>query len=133
MGIYNFNISNFHIGLFPILMFFIGFYGVITSKKIISSVISISIMEVSIIVFFLLLGFSELIAPPIAPMGHNYLLTYDMSLIADPFPQALMITAVIIGIAVTAINLSLIISLCREAKTTNWADVRQLYDKGDYE
>ena len=116
----------FSIGVFPIIMFFIGYYGIITSKKVITSIIFISVMEASAIVFFLLLGYRIGIIPPIAPMGEPETLIYNMEYLADPFPQALMITAVIIGIAVTAINLSMLITLCKQSKTTNWEEIKKL-------
>ncbi|MCL2611517.1 MAG: cation:proton antiporter subunit C [Defluviitaleaceae bacterium] len=117
---------DFSLGIFPIIMFFIGYYGLITSKKVINSIIFIGLMEASAIVFFLLLGYQVGIIPPIAPMGEPEVLIYNMEYLADPFPQALMITAVIIGIAVTAINLSMLITLCKQSRTSNWEEIKKL-------
>ncbi|MCL1925391.1 MAG: cation:proton antiporter subunit C [Defluviitaleaceae bacterium] len=122
----------FSLGVFPVIMFFIGYYGLITSKKVITSVIFISLMEMSGIMFFLLLGYRVGMIPPIAPVGDAGFLTYNMEYIADPFPQALMITAIIIGIAVTAINLSMLITLCKQSKTSNWSELKKLYSEGDF-
>jgi multicomponent Na+:H+ antiporter subunit C len=92
-------------------MFFIGFAGLITSKSIVKAIISTIIIEMAVVFFFLSLGFSNNIRPPI---GH------DLTNVADPLPQALVLTAIIIGVAVTAVNLTMLIAIYRKLKTTEW-------------
>jgi len=99
-----------------VLVFFISFYGLITSRSVLKSIVSIGIMETSVIMFFLSLGYVDGMTPPIGLNLEN---------VADPLPQALMLTAIIIGVAVTAINLTMSISLCRKFKTTDWDIVRK--------
>ncbi|MCL2045113.1 MAG: cation:proton antiporter subunit C [Oscillospiraceae bacterium] len=99
------------IELTAITVFFISFYGLITSRGVIKSIISIGIMEVSIVVFFLSFGYEKGIKPPIGQEIVNA---------ADPLPQALVITAIIIGVALTAVNLTMLISLKREFNATEW-------------
>ena len=86
----------------------------ITSKNIIKSIASITIIEMAVIVFFLGIGFVDGMRPPI---GHN------MENVADPLPQAMVLTAIIIGITVTAINLTMLISLTHQIKKTDWDSV----------
>jgi len=102
--------------LSAVLVFFIGFYGVITSRRVIKSIAAISLMEIAVVVFFLSFGFSRGIGPPIGADMHN---------VADPLPQALMITAIIIGVAVTAINLTMMISISRQHKTIDWDEIKK--------
>ena len=97
--------------LFAVAAFFISFYGLITSKGVIKSIVSIVVMEMSVIMFFLGLGYSSGTVPPIGSEFTNA---------ADPLPQALVITAIIIGVAVTAVNLTMLISLCRQFQATEW-------------
>jgi len=99
-----------------ILVFFISFYGLITSRSVLKTIVSIGIMETSVVMFYLSLGFVSGMTPPIGP---------HPELFADPLPQALTITAIIIGVAVTAINLIMSISLCRQYKTTDWDIVKK--------
>ena len=102
--------------LAPIILFFISFYGLIVSKKVIKSIIFTSLMEMAVVLFFLSIGTRNGILPPIGDnIGQN---------VADPLPQALMITAIIIGLAVTAVNLTMLISLCKQYKTTDWDIVK---------
>ena len=100
--------------LFCIILFFVSFYGLIVSKNIIKSIVFIVLMETSVIMFFLSFGFQTGILPPI---GQN--LQY-VEIIGDPLPQALMLTAIIIGMSVTAVNIIMVISLYRKYQTTDW-------------
>ena len=102
--------------IFIAAMFFISFYGLITSKNAIKSIIYIGLMEMAVIMFFLSLGYESGIMPPIGRNQGN---------VADPLPQALMITAIVIGVAVTAVNLTMLISLCRQSKTADWDIVQK--------
>ena len=97
--------------LFAIAVFFISYYGLITSRGAFKSIVSIGVMEVGIIVFFLSIGFSPGMTPPIGQEIVNA---------ADPLPQALVITAIIIGAALTAVNLTMLISLSRQFNATEW-------------
>jgi len=99
-----------------VLMFFIGFFGLITSRNIIKSIASITIIEMAVIVFFLGLGFVEGMRPPIGQSLEN---------VADPLPQALVLTAIIIGVTVTAVNLTMLISLSHQSKKTDWDSVKE--------
>ena len=99
---------------FFIVLFFISFYGLIVSKNIIKSIVSILLMEMAATMFIISIGFVNGMAPPI---GRNLENT------SDPLPQALVITAIIIGVTVAAVNLTILISLYRQYKTTDWDTV----------
>jgi len=104
--------------LIAILMFFISFYGLITKKSMIKSIVFVLLMEVSVIMFFLSIGFSTGVIPPIG-------VELAPGEVADPLPQALMITAVIVGLATTAINITMFITLFRKYHSANWDWVRK--------
>jgi multisubunit Na+/H+ antiporter MnhC subunit len=50
----------------------------------------------------------------------------DLAHIADPLPQSLVITAIIVGVAATAVNLTMLISLGRQCNTVDWDEVRKI-------
>jgi multicomponent Na+:H+ antiporter subunit C len=97
-------------------LFFISFYGLITSRNIIKSIVSIGLLETAVVMFLVSIGFSDGMTPPI---GQN------LGNVADPLPQAMVITAIVIGITVTAVNLTFFISLCRQYKTADWDSVKK--------
>ena len=75
-----------------LLLFLIGFYGLIARRNIIKTILSLGIMDISVILFFLGILFEAGMRPPIGESAAPA---------ADPVPQALMITAIVIGAAVT--------------------------------
>ncbi|WHH57700.1 cation:proton antiporter subunit C [Petroclostridium sp. X23] len=99
-----------------IILFFIGIYGIIARRNIVKTVISIGIMESAIILFFMTINFKEGDMPPIGGSAYGCM--------ADPLPQALMITAIVIGVAVTAVSLTMFITLYHKYGTTNWKKVK---------
>ena len=105
-----------------ILMFIISFYGLISTKNIIKSIIFIVLMEVAVVMFWLSFGFSAGQLPPILASigGMEYIDVVGIDNIADPFPQALMITAIIIGLSITAVNTIMFITLYRKYNTIDW-------------
>ena len=99
-----------------LLLFFIGIYGIIVRKNMIKTIMSICIAETAIILFFLSINFEFGAEPPIG---------VEVGVVADPFVQALMITAIVIGIAVTAFAISLFIGLYHRYGTTHWDKAKE--------
>ena len=104
-----------------IVMLLISYYGLITTRNIIKSIVFIVLMEAAVIMFWLSIGFRVGIVPPIMASMEGL----DFEYVADPFPQALMITAIVIGLSITAINTVMFITLYRKHKTTNWDTARK--------
>jgi multicomponent Na+:H+ antiporter subunit C len=98
-----------------IILFFLGLYGVVARKNIIKTVISIIIMETAVILFFLTINHQE---GSIAPIGKGL-----EGHVADPLPQALMITAIVIGIAITAVALVMANTIYEKYGTSNWSEL----------
>jgi len=112
--------------IFPIILFFISFLGIITSKNIVKSIILIILMQTAVIMFWLGLGARIGVVPPILDAYYA-----DAAGIADPLPQALMLTAIIIGIAVTAINITLLNALFRKYRTVEWDTMKDMVQADD--
>ena len=109
--------------IFPIALFFISFYGLITTSNIRKTIVFIMLMQTAVIMFWLMVGARFGAAPPI--IGDAACLQYPDAF-ADPLPQGLMLTAIIIGIAVTTINITMLNALFRKHKTVNWKALRGL-------
>jgi len=116
-------LSGYNFGeITAIIIFFIGVYGIIARRNIVKTVISFGVMESGVILFFIAGGFGSQRAPILADTG-------DIAMVADPIPQALMITAIVIGIGVTAVALTMFINLYHKFGTTNWEKAREARDK----
>ncbi|MCL2579411.1 MAG: cation:proton antiporter subunit C [Oscillospiraceae bacterium] len=108
--------------LFSIILFFISFFGLITSKKALKSIVFTLLLQTAVVMFFLSIGFGENILPPIG----EYVANPDyVHRVADPLPQALMLTAIIIGVSVSAINIVMLMTIFRKHKTTDWDIIKK--------
>ena len=108
--------------LFAVILFFVSFYGLITSKKALKSIVFTLLLQTAVVMFFLGIGYGENILPPI---GENVLSPDSVAFVADPLPQALMLTAIIIGVSVSAINIVMLTTLFRKHKTTDWDVIKK--------
>lgn len=102
-----------------ICIFFIGVYGLCARRNILKTIISMSIMQAAIVLYFLSSNYQPGAVPPIG----DALTT--MAHVADPLPQALTITAVVIGVSVTAVCLTMFVSMFHKYGTTNWNKVKK--------
>lgn len=100
-----------------ILLFFIGVYGLIAKRNIIKTVISLGIIQGGIILYFITANF---VPDSIPPMGD-----LSIGIVADPLPQALMITEIVIGVGVTAIALTMFIHLYHKYGTASWLKLKK--------
>jgi multicomponent Na+:H+ antiporter subunit C len=116
--------------VFPILLFFIAYFGIITSGNIVKSIVMVVMMQTAVIMFWLGVGARFGTTPPIF---EDIYYIADPAAIADPLPQALMLTAIIIGIAVTAINITMLNALFRKYKTVEWEEMQTMAIKDEME
>lgn len=98
-----------------LLLFFVGLLGLATQRNIVRTIIAVNIMDVGAILFLITTDYQQGSVPPIEPIAG--------AVAADPLPQALMITAIVIGIAVTAVSLAVFISVFRRYGSADWATV----------
>jgi multicomponent Na+:H+ antiporter subunit C len=102
------------------LLFLTGLYGVITRRNIVKIAISLSIMEFSTFLFFALIGYtSGGVAPIVDPA--DPVKTY-----VDPLPQAMVLTAIVIGLATTSLLMALIIRIYRKYGTFDIREIKNL-------
>ena len=102
------------------ILFLVGLYGVITRRNLVKIVISLSIMEFSTFLFFALIGYIEGgVAPIVNP-------SEPAKIYVDPLPQALVLTAIVIGLATTAMLMAVIIRLYRKYKTFDIREINNL-------
>jgi multicomponent Na+:H+ antiporter subunit C len=103
--------------LLSIAVILIGMYGLIASETIIKSVFSATMIESGVILLFLNLGALNGGVIPISD-GVNLV-------IVDPIPQALMITTIVIGSAVTSLALILSIKVFHNNGSIHWKDMNK--------
>ncbi len=102
------------------VLFLVGLYGVLTRRNLIKIAISLSIMEFSIFLVLVLIGYIENGIAPILDSGR------ENPVYVDPLPQAMVLTAIVIGLATTAMLMAIAIRLYRKYKTFDIREIKNL-------
>jgi len=95
-------------------LFFVGLFGLLSQKHFIKIFISIAIMESAVFLFFIGNVFERDFTAPI--MGEGYTNVAQMN---DPIPHAMILTAIVIGMAVMALGVSMAIEYYKLTKNTD--------------
>jgi len=106
--------------LLCVLLFCIGIYCVLTKKHLLKIIIGLGISEYAINLFFALLGYRM--------NGRAPILEKNQAVInmVDPLPQALVLTAIVIGLAVTALLVALAMRIHEKYHTFDITEIRRL-------
>lgn len=84
-----------------VILMLIGVYGLLTNRHIIKMIIAINVLEVGLNIFIIAVGYSDNKIVPIITQANATASNYS-----DPLPQALVLTAIVIGVGTTAILLA---------------------------
>src|SRR6056297_2282321 len=108
----------YYIGAFGLI--FIGLFTILAKKNLIKVIIGLSILETGVNIFLISVGYIRNGTAPIfskAGLKANQMV--------DPVPQALVLTAIVIGLAVLALALTLAIRLYNHYGTLNLQKIRE--------
>jgi multicomponent Na+:H+ antiporter subunit C len=103
-----------------IILFCIGLYCVLRKRNIIKIIIGLGIIEYAINLFFILVGYRT--------HGRAPILAKDQIIanMVDPLPQALVLTSIVIGLAVTALIVAIAIRIYEKYGTFDITKIRRL-------
>jgi multicomponent Na+:H+ antiporter subunit C len=99
------------------VLFLVGLFGVLTKRNIIKIVIGLIIMELSLFLFFALIGYVDSGVAPIIVQNMG------KAKFVDPLPQAIVLTAIVIGLATNAMLMAIAIRLYKKYNTF---DIRKI-------
>lgn len=92
-----------------VILMMVGFFGVITHGNLIKKIIGLTIFQVSVLLFYISVGHKrDALVPILVEGGQNYV---------NPLPHVLMLTAIVVGISVTAVGLALAVRIKEEYGT----------------
>ena len=89
------------------LLILIGLWGVLTRKNILKMILAFSVLDTGVHVVMVTIGYMQGRTAPIL----NQEVTDALHRVIDPIPSALVLTAIVIGVAVTALMLSYAVQL----------------------
>jgi len=99
-----------------IALMMIGLYMVIAQGNLIKKVIGLNIFQTSVFIFYISVGKVNGGAAPILAEGE--------SLYSNPLPHVLILTAIVVGIATTALALALVIRIKRAYGSVEERDIQ---------
>ena len=81
----------------------VGLYGLLTQRNVIKIIISLNVLEIGLNIFIISIGYVQ---DGVAPIFTGVYSTPSVGFV-DPLPQALVLTAIVIGVGTTALGLAL--------------------------
>jgi multicomponent Na+:H+ antiporter subunit C len=107
--------------ILAILLFLIGLYGILVKRNLIKIIIGLMIVEYAVNLFFALVGYRS---GGMAPIVSKVL--GDQTIFVDPLPQALVLTAIVIGLGTTALLVSFAVRIYEKYNTFDIRKIRKL-------
>lgn len=104
-------------GLLILLLFLVGLWGLLAKDNLIKKVMGLTILESALIVLFVYTGSLSGLTAPIV-LG-------ETRRVVDPLPQEVMLTAIVIGLCLTALALALVLRLYQRTGTLSARAMRK--------
>lgn len=96
----------------------LGFFGIILKQNLMMKIIAMDVMSTGVIAYYVLVASRGGHLTPI-------LLDEPSGAYADPVPQAVILTAIVIGFSIQALMLVGVMKLSRDIPTLDVADIEQ--------
>jgi multicomponent Na+:H+ antiporter subunit C len=113
LGLYNYWIV--------IVLMMVGFYIVISRNNLIKKVIGLNIFQTSVFLLYISMGKVE---GGTAPILHEGFTTYS-----NPLPSVLILTAIVVGVATTAVALALAVRIREAFGTVEEDEIQELEER----
>lgn len=109
-------------------MFCMGLYTILTRRNLIKMVMGLSLMEASSYLFMISLAYRANSTAPILldPAGGQTNDSLARGNVADPVLQNFCLTAIVIGVAVTAVFLTVVVRIAQHYRTLDADEIREL-------
>lgn len=104
--------------IFVLTTILIGFFGILFKKNLIMKILAMDVMSTGVIGYFVVIAAREGLFTPIVngPAKGAY---------ADPVPQAVILTAIVIGLSIQALMLVGVMKLARDTPTLETQEIEQ--------
>nr|WP_205628385.1 cation:proton antiporter subunit C [Haloprofundus marisrubri] len=98
----------------------IGAYMMIENRNLVKKVIGMNIFQTGIFLFFITSAYREGGSPPIVGSGG------EAATYVSPLPHVLILTAIVVGVSLTAVALALIVRIYTEYGTLDEVNLREV-------
>ena len=104
------------------ILFLIGLWGILTRKNLIKMILGFSLLDTGVHIVMVSIGY---IKGRTAPILDNAI-TNVLQTVVDPIPSALVLTAIVIGLAITALMLSYAVQMYKAKGSLSIDDYEEL-------
>lgn len=103
-----------------LVMFCIGLYCILRKRNIIKIIIGLGIIDYSVSLFFVLIGYRL--------HGRSPILAGNQTIVnmVDPLPQAMVLTTIVLGLAVTMVTVSIAVRIYGKYGTFDITKIKRL-------
>lgn len=108
-----------------IAVILIGLWGLLTQKNLIKIVIGFALFDTGIHIVMVSIGYIKGRTAPILDSAID--INNAENIVVDPIPQALVLTAIVIGLGITALMLSYVLRMYQKKKSleiNNYKDIK---------
>jgi len=96
----------------------VGLYGIVSQKNLFKQLVSLTIIDTAVNIFIVSLGYLDGAEAPI------YSYVTPVANFVDPLPQALVLTAIVIGVGILALASMLLIHINEEHGSVDVEEIR---------
>jgi multicomponent Na+:H+ antiporter subunit C len=100
-----------------VVLMMTGFYVVVAQNNLVKKLVGLGLFQTSVFIFYISIGKVAGGAPPIIEPG--------VELYSNPLPHVLILTAIVVGVATTAVGLSLIVRIRETYDSVEEDDINQ--------
>jgi multicomponent Na+:H+ antiporter subunit C len=112
-------LGHFHYWVFAVLLM-IGFYGLIAKHNLIKKLLALSIFQSAVFLLYISMAERQGSTAPIIRAG-----AVDQ-IYANPLPQVLILTAIVVGIATIALGLAIVVRIREEYDSIEDDEIRRM-------
>jgi multicomponent Na+:H+ antiporter subunit C len=103
-----------------VVLMMIGFYVVVASGNLVKKIVGLNIFQTSVFILYISMGKIEGGTAPIIEEG--------WTVYSNPLPHVLILTAIVVGVATTALGLALIVRIKEAYGTVEEDEIQQKQD-----
>jgi len=104
------------------ILILIGLWGILTRKNIVKMILGFSLLDTGVHIVMVSIGYLKGRTAPILDKA----VKDAVSTVVDPIPSALVLTAIVIGVAITALMLSYAVQLYKNKGSLSIEDYEEL-------
>jgi multicomponent Na+:H+ antiporter subunit C len=110
------SIANYYNYWIFVFLMMVGFYVVISANNLVKKIVGLNIFQTSVFIFYISLGKVAGGTAPIVAEG--------VELYSNPLPHVLILTAIVVGVATSAVGLSLVVRIKRAYGTVEEDEIQ---------